>query len=166
LQEEQTVTFQPIGLWGDPPWFVKLFSFYLLFVLILTVVRAVGLLWILRKQRKAQESGVPLTMSSQSSWEICDAKVRSIRNFSRLTLLLALLVLAGNLTNAAEMFYTKKTSGFLAVGGAISDAFSGFSGGIVICIALFCCAMFFESLILRQRQKLNRNARETQFLSE
>jgi hypothetical protein len=166
MQEGQSVTFQPYGLWGDPPWFEKVFAFWLLFVLIFSVVRAGGLVWNLRKRRKAEESGAALPMSCQSFWEICEAKVRAIKNFSHLTLLLALLVLAVDLTNAGEMFYTKKTSGFVAVAGAIADAFSIFSGGLIICVALFCCAMFLERYVLRQRQQLNRKTREAQLPGE
>jgi hypothetical protein len=164
MQEDQTVNFAPSYV-GHVPWFATLFALYLLFVLLMTVVRAARLAWNLRKSRKAQEQRPPFTSSSQRFWEICNAKVRSIRNFSHLTFLLAVLVLAWNANDVMEMIWTKKTSGFEAVAGGLSESFTIFGAGIVVCIALFCCAMFFESLVLRQRRLLEQKGSESQLPS-
>jgi hypothetical protein len=161
MQEEQTVTFSS-SYEGHVPWFATLFAIYLVFVLLMTVVRAARLAWNLKKNRKAHGQELPLTSTSERFWEICNAKVRSIRNFSHLTFLLAVLVLAWDATDIMAMIWTKKTSGFEAVAGGLSEAFTIFGVGIVVCIALFCCSMLFEQLVLRQKHMLERNGRDSQ----
>jgi hypothetical protein len=162
MQEEQTVNFSP-SYEGHVPWFATLFFIYLLSVSLMTVVRAARLAWNLRKNRTAHEQKLPA--SSQRFWEICNAKVRSIRNFSHLTFLLAALVLAWDSTDIMAMIWTKKTSGFEAVAGGLSEAFTVFGSGIFVCVALFCCSMLFEHLVLRQRHMLEQNEGDSQLPS-
>jgi len=107
-------------------------------------------MWDLRKHRKSQERGLPVNLSSQSFWKICNAKVRSIRNISHLTFLLAVLVLACSVTDVLEASYTHKTSGLVAVAAGIADALVTFSFGIVACTVLFSCAMFLDCLVSRR----------------
>jgi len=76
MQEEQTASFQPVGYEGHVPWFVNLFLVYLLYALLMTVVRAVLLIWALRKHRKAQEDESPLESGSQRFCEDCQSKIQ------------------------------------------------------------------------------------------
>jgi hypothetical protein len=99
MEDEQTVSFQPIGYESHVPWFVNLFVIYCFCVLLVTIVRTGRLLWNLRKHRKAEEYEAPLESSSHSFWEICYSTIRSIRNFSHLTILLAAVVLCWSVTN-------------------------------------------------------------------
>jgi biopolymer transport protein ExbB/TolQ len=163
-QEEQTVTFDPCCMTRHFPWFVNLFVLYLLVVMILTVIRAVALLWALRKHRKAQKQARLLVADSRSFWDICNARTQSIRNFSHLSLLLSLLVLAWEGTNALSNVATEKVVGVRALADRFADALTDLSAGMVVCIALFCCAMFLERFV--RRQKLSIEEKSGRALSE
>jgi hypothetical protein len=150
-QEDQTVTFSPMGDGGSIHWFDRLFAFYILIVMIITVVRSVGLMWALRRHRRAQQHTMPLAPDSRAFWEICNARTRSVRNFSHLTLLASVLVFAMNGIDAMAAVATQKVAGVGAIAGATAEAFTTFSAGMVICIALFCRAVFLEHRVLRQK---------------
>jgi hypothetical protein len=158
MQEDQTVTFQPMSLEGRVPWFVNLFVIYLLCVLLMTAADAVRILWTLRKHRKAQEAEAPLESSSHSMWEICDSKIRSIKNFSHLTFLLAVLVLSWNATNILAGVFTAKAPSFPFAAGELAEALVPFTMGIIFSSAQFSCGMFLESLVRRRRPLLDRKA--------
>ena len=162
MQEDQTVSFQSICYAGHTPWFVNLFVIYLLFVLLLTVVRAVLLMWDLRKHQKAQERGASVESSSQRFWEICYFKVQSIRNFSHLTFLLAALVLSWDTINILAGAWTTKAPSFPYVAADLANALVPFLMGIIFCVALFSCAMFLESHVRRRRLMLDRKASKPQ----
>jgi hypothetical protein len=164
MQEgEQTVSFQPIGYEGHVPWFVNLFVIYLLYVLLMTVVRAVRLMWALRKHRKAQEREAPLESSSQSIWEICHSKIRSIRNFSHLTFLLAAVVLSWNVINILAGVSTAKAPSFPYVAAQLAEALVPFLMGIIFCAAQFSCAMFLEHLVRHRRLVLDQKPANVSF---
>jgi hypothetical protein len=156
-QEDQTVTFSPEFVDGPTPWFDRLFVLYLLFAIIIAVARSVALMWALRKHRKIQSPAAPLVLDSSSFWEGCHARTRSIRDFSHLTFLLSVLVFAMNGIDAMDAVATQKTAGVGAIAGATAGAFTTFSAGMIVCIALFCCAMFLERRVLRQRRLIDRN---------
>lgn len=162
LQEEQTVSFQPIGYEGRTPWFVNLFIIYLLYVLIKTVVSTVRLIWTLRKHEKAQEREASVESRSQGLWEIWHSKIRSIRNFSHLTFLLAALVLSWNTINILVGVSTAKVPSFSFVAAELAVALVPFTMGIVFCSGQFCCAMCLESLVTRRRHLLDRRANKPQ----
>jgi protein-S-isoprenylcysteine O-methyltransferase Ste14 len=162
MQEDQTVSFQPMGYGGHTLWFENLFVIYLLYVLVMTVIRTVHLMWTLRQHRKAHEREKPLESSSQMVWEICYSKIRSIRNFSHLTFLLALLVLSWNVINILASVYTAKTPSFTYVAAGLANALVPFLMGIIFCSVQFSCAMFLENLVRRRRLMLDRKASNSQ----
>ena len=162
LQEEQTVSFQPISYEGHTPWFVNLFVIYLLYVLVKTIVSAVRLIWIVRKYEKALESHASVELRSQGPWEICHSKIRSIRNFSHLTFLLAALVLSWNAVDILAGVWTAKAPSLPYVAAELAQAIVPFAMGIVFCSGQFCCAMFLESLARRRRHQLDRKANRLQ----
>ena len=166
MQEEQTVSFQPISYDGPEPWYVNLFLIYLLCVLLVTVGRVVRLMWVLRKHRKAQEREVPLESSSQSFWEICSSEIRSIRNFSRLTFLLATLVLSWHAVDILAGVATEKVASLPYVAGRLADALVPFSMGVIICSVQVSCAMLLESRVRRVRLVLDRKASKPQLPGE
>jgi hypothetical protein len=147
MQEEQTVSFQPMSHDGPVPWFENLFVIYLLCVLLMTVVRAIRLMWTLRKHRKAQKREALAESSSQSFWEACHSTIRSIRDFSRLTFLLAALVLSWDATEIFEGVSNAKAPSFPYIAGELARALVPFVMGVGICSAQFCCSMFLDRLI-------------------
>jgi hypothetical protein len=159
MQEDQsqTVSFQPIGSEGHLPWYVNVFLIYLLSVLLMTFVRPGMLMWTLRKHQKAHARGLPVQSDSQSFWEISYSKIRSIRSFSHLTSLLAVLVLGWNVTNILAGISMEKVSSFSYVAARLADALVPFLMGIVFCCVLLVCAMFLESRFRRGRLMFERN---------
>ena len=155
MQEGQTVTFQPMNYEGSTPWFVNLFVVYLLYVLLMTAFRAIRLMWELRKHRKAQERESPIDSSSQAFWEVCNSNIRSIRNFSHLTFLFAVLVLCWNATDILAGVAAEKVASLPFVGARSAEALVPFSMGIIFSSAQFSCAMFLESRVRRRRLMLD-----------
>src|SRR5258708_2583142 len=151
MQEDQTVSFQPMGHEGSIPWFEKLLVIYLLCVLLMTVVRAVRMMWTLRKHRKAQKREVLPESSSQSFWEACHSTIRSIRDLSLLTFLLAGLVLSWDATEIFDGVANAKAPTLSYIAGDLSRALVPFVMGLGICSAQFGCSMFLDRLIRRRR---------------
>ena len=151
MQEDQTVSFQPMSHDGPVPWFENLFVIYLLCVLLVTVDRAVRLMWTLRKHRKAQKLEALPESTFQRFWEACHSTTRSIRDFSHLTFLLAALVLSWDATDIFEGVSNAKVTSLPYIAGELARALVPFLMGIVTCSAQFCCSMFLAGLIRLQR---------------
>jgi len=147
MQEDQTVSFQPMSHDGPVPWFENLFVIYLLCVLLMTVVRTVRLMWSLRKHRKAQKLEALPESTFQRFWEACHSTTRSIRDFSRLTFLLAAFVLSWDATEIFEGVANAKSPSFPYIAGELARALVPFVMGVGICAAQFCCSMFLDRLI-------------------
>jgi len=156
LQEEQTVSFQPIGYEGRVPWYVDLFLVYLLYVLLSTIANLIRVTWTLRKHRKSQDW----------EWESCHSRVRSIRNLSHLTFLLAVVVLSWNATNILAGVSMEKVQSFSYVAAGLSQALVPFVMGIIFCAGQFCCAMFLESFLRRRMPPLDQKGNKTELTVE
>lgn len=158
MQEDQgqPVSFQPIGMDVHYPWFVNLFVIYLFCVLLLTLVEVVTLMWTLKKLRKPQVRDVLSESGSQSFWETSYSKIRSIRNFSHLTFLLAVLVLGWNATDILAGVSMEKVSSSSYVAARFEEALIPFLTGIIVCSGLFGSAMFLESRVRKGRLMLDR----------
>ena len=160
MQEEQTVTFQPMEVYV--PWYIGLFRLYLVFVILLAIFRFARLLWTLRRQRIARQTESPAALSLPELWERSYIKARSFKTLAQLTLLIAVTVLAWSLSGDLMQVATQKTSGVGAVAGALADALKTFSAGMIVSTALFSCAVFCERLIHRQRLGLTRKGSKAQ----
>jgi len=160
LQEEQTVSFQPME--NYVPWYVGLFRLYLAFVAMLAIFRFTRLLWALRRQRTARNIETIETSFSPELWEHSYIKARSFKTLAQLTLLIAVTFLAWNLSAALMQLATQKTSGVGAVSGAFADALENFSAGMIVSTALFACSAFFERLIHMHRFGPTRKASKSQ----
>ena len=156
LQEEQTVSFQPIGYEGHVPLYVRLFLVYLVYVLLSTVTNAIHIVWTLRKHRKSQEW----------EWERCHSRVRSMRNVSHLTFLLALLVLSWNATSILAGVSMEKVQSFSYLAAGLAEALVPFVVGIGFCAGQFCCAMFIESFLRRRRLLFDLKTNKTELTVE
>lgn len=157
MQEDQsTVSFQPMSHEGPLPWFEKLFVIYLLCILLMTIVRTGRLMWTLRKHRKAQKREALPESSSQSFWETCHSTIRSIRDFSLLTFLLAALVLSWDATEIFDGVANTKAPSLPYIAGDLSRALAPFVMGVGICSAQFCCSMFLDRLIRLRRRMPDR----------
>jgi len=106
----------------------------------------------------AQEREAPLESNFQSFWENCYSTIRSIRNFSHLTFLLAALVLSWDATNILAGVSAEKVASVPYVAARLADALVPFATGIIFSSAQFSCAMFLEGLVRRRRLVLDRIA--------
>jgi|HubBroStandDraft_1064217.scaffolds.fasta_scaffold18542_4 Na+/H+ antiporter NhaD/arsenite permease-like protein len=155
LQEEQTVTFQPEYIWVSHPWYVNLFSWYLLFVFLLGIVGSIQVVWSLRKLRIASRQSESHSESiSQERSEPLRAKASSFRNLSHLTVLISIIVLFSSLSDAFMEVATQKVAGIRAIAGAVADTLTISSGGVIIATGLFCIAIFCERLRLDRKTGL------------
>jgi hypothetical protein len=155
MQEEQAVTFEPVFDAGYIPWFAKLFALYLLFVLLLSAVRAARIIWVLWKHRKTSE---PLSdASSKGFWELCQARAAGFRKLSYLSLLLNGAVLTWSAADLLANLQTSKTPSLVWAAITMSDPLRLFTMGLFVCAGLYLCSIVFEAAILRQRLRLERD---------
>jgi hypothetical protein len=143
LQEDQTVTFQPMYE-GYQPWFAKLFVFYLLVVLVILLFRAVRFIWILLKLRKGGEQ------SEAVSNELSD-RIASTKQLAGLTVLVSILNLSWW---TADIFFgvrTAKAPHLAYILPEIGDALNAFTLGIIISVAAFGGSMWARFALNRRR---------------
>jgi hypothetical protein len=129
MQEDQTVSFSPIGVEGEEPLFTRLFVVYLLVVLVLLLVRIVRLAVNLWKLRKAQKQSAPVSLS-ESLLADCYAKTQSFRNFSALTFLVSLLNFAWFATDVFASISNQKITNVGFVLARIADGLVPFALGL------------------------------------
>ena len=151
MQEEQTVTFSPMGLIGNPSWHEKLLAFYMLAMIILLAVRIVRFAWNLRQLYKllkedAHQSGTYLLL-----WAECLAKASSLKNFAVLTFLLSAVEVIWSTSDISSNFALGLFTGWKGYLMAISAALIDFKAGLIICTALFVSAMLMQHLLNRRK---------------
>lgn len=148
MQEEQTVSFEPMDA-GYFPWFAKLFALYLLLVLLIILVRGARMIWVLWKLRKgpAQRTGE----SSQAFWMRIRSSAAGFRRLSHLTLLLNSAVLAGSLAETSRSLSFAKTPSIVFWVRRLADPLGTFTMGLLVCAVLYLCGMVFETAILRRQ---------------
>jgi len=151
LQEEQTVTFQPMYE-VYVPWYVRLFYLYLAITVLLALVRSARVFWSLRTQKIAsRRSESFLHLHSPDSWDHSYVKARSLKTLSHLTFLISMIALLWSLADDLTQAATQKTAGIGAVAGGLADTLRTFSSGIVVSAALLCTAVLCERLIRRRK---------------
>ena len=151
LQEEQTVTFQPMY---DVyvPWYVRLFHLYLALTVLLALIRSARVVWTLRTQRAATQQSEHL----QDFWDHSQVRARSLKTLSHLTFLISMIALLWSLADVLSQVATQKTAGIGAVAGGLADTLRIFSSGVVVSAALLCAAVLCEHLIRRRKLGNNR----------
>jgi len=151
LQEEQTVTFQPMY---DVyvPWYVRLFHLYLAIIVLLALIRSARVIWSLRTQKMAlRQFASFLPLHSQDFWDDSYLKARSLKTMSHLTFLISMIALLWSLADNLTQVATQKTAGIGAIAGGLADTLRTFSSGIVVSVALLCTAVLCERLIGRRK---------------
>ncbi len=90
MQEDQTVSFQPVSNCGPQPWYMQVFALFILVFVVVFLVRIIKLAANLRKLRKVQTHPTPITVVD-GLWADCYAKAHSFKDISTLTFLVSLL---------------------------------------------------------------------------
>ena len=156
LQEEQTVTFEPMSIcYSRPTWYEKLFVLYLIAILIFLLVRLIRCAICLHRLRKLERSQVSSAELFGTLWQQCWWNARSSTKFSFLTLLLSLITLSMSLTNEFLNLATAKQLTAAPVLSRLADKLTSFSAGLVVCILLYACGFFFESRLNRHKLRFD-----------
>lgn len=149
MQEDQTVTFQPMYVDGRQPWFTQLFVLYILVVLVVFLVRFARLAVGLRKLRRVRKESVPAAIAD-SLWTNCYAKAHSFKELSTLTFFASLL----NFTwYSADVFFSvraEKTTSLNYVLVRTADGLVALALGLIVCIVLYAAAIFFQAALRRR----------------
>jgi hypothetical protein len=153
--QETTVGWEPMYE-GHLPWFTKVFVACLALVFLISAVRAISLIRRLRALRKLeQEAATELTSKFPLFWESLYAKLAAIKNLSVLTLLLSLLVFGWSTTQILLGVTMEKSTGVGFLAGAMAEALTVFSLGVLVLVVLYIFAIFFEAMLVRRKMRLN-----------
>jgi hypothetical protein len=150
MQEEQTVSFQPISNCGPQPWFMNLFGLFILVFLVVFVVRIVKLAANLYKLRNARKHSVPVPVVD-ALWADCYSKVHSFKEISTLTFLVSLLTF---IWYTADVFLSMRAQKITSVSYVLARTSGGlvaFAVGLIFCIALYSAAMLTQAVIRRRK---------------
>lgn len=146
MQEDQTVSFQPMYVDERQPWFLELFVLYVLIVLVVFLVKAIKLTASLRKLRKARKNSIHATVAD-SMWASSYATAYSFKDISALTFFASLL----NATwYTADVFLSvrfEKTTSINYVLARTGNGLVALALGLIVCIALYSASMFFQAAL-------------------
>lgn len=163
LQENpQTVSFDPQSLYpGNPPWYEKLFAFYLAFMLLVLLARGLQLLWHLTRLRRLQREGPAATQRFRALWLAANAHADSLRRFSVLTFVLVLADFCLSAADIVARVAAQKVEGtfWLSIGTAQQLRMS--AAGLLICAALYAAGFFFQARLVRRELSFTKETSET-----
>ncbi len=152
MQEDQTVSFSPMYVDGPDPWFTRLFALYILVVLVVFSVRVIKLLRGLRYLRRARKRPNPATVAD-SLWAECYAKAHSFKEISTLTFFASLLNATWLIANVFLSVRVEKEANLGYVLARVGEDLSYLALGLIICIALYSAAMFFQAALRRWNRR-------------
>lgn len=152
--QESTQQWDPIIIDHVMSWEIRLFVFYLLFVMVFFLVRVTQLSWFLwtsRRQAGSLDSGGETIMR-----DLVRASIRivSLKRGSVLTLLLAILTSS---VRGAEVFRSMSIERFFgsaAAAAAGSELLSVFALGTGVSAAMYAVFAIFDGRLLRLRLQL------------
>jgi hypothetical protein len=141
MQEAPQVGWDPIAINYRPPWASRLFLLYLLLVVAISLVKSAS---VLRDFRRG-------------SWEICSARIQSMRRLVFFTLLLSVLVADQLLRVALMQIAAQRFFGPAALAGGVAEALTVFALGVLTCTALYAGCGLCEGILLHRRAAWNRS---------
>lgn len=150
LQEEQTVTFQPMYE-SYQPWFAKLFVFYLLIVLIVLLSRGAKFIVIMLKLLKRNDRSASLLNEADAR---CAGRMASSKQLAGLTVLISILNLSWWTADIMLGVRTAKTPNLAYILPAIGDALTAFTFGMIVAVATLCGSIFAQFVVNRRRPAL------------
>jgi hypothetical protein len=151
LQEtEQSVPFDPVVVCGPPPWYERLFAFYLIFMVLVLAARGMQLLWNLARLRRLQREADPKPFSAVV--QAAHARADSLKRFSVLTLVLTLADFCFATAGMFTRISAQRTSGYAAVSGAAAIQLQITAFGLLLCAALYAAAFFFQARLARRER--------------
>jgi len=166
MQEDQTVTFQPMYDAYPRSWFTTLFVFYLLFVLVLFLVRAIQICIVLRKLKKLQSRPDGPLIKPDSLGSDCHLKTVSLKNFATLTFLLSLLDFTWSAADILIALRTQKSVNVAFTLARLGDALAPLSLGLIVCTLLYLGSVLSESALNRRLSAFRADAEPVPTRSE
>ena len=152
MQEDQTITFQPIFVEDPMPWHTRLVTLYLVVMMGSLAIWLVKFALDMRKLRKMEGN------LKAEFWTSCYESTNSLKNFAFLTFLISLLDFVWSAIHIFAALEFEKVSQWKFVVERIALALTPFSLGIIVCIALFSCAMAMQHQLKRRRIALGLKA--------
>lgn len=149
MQEDQTVSFQPMYVDGPLPWYERLFALYLLAVLLIYLFRVVRLAINLYKLRKEREQFLAAPVANALLTD-CYARVRSFKEISVLTLLISSLCFTWYTADSFSSVITAKAADFAFVLREVANALGSLMAGLVLSIVLYSTAMLSGAMLSRR----------------
>ena len=148
MQEDQTVSFSPMYVDGPEPWFTRLFALYILVIVVLFSVRVIKLLAALRNLRNARKHPNPATVGGPLSVESY-ARANSFKEISVLTFFVSLLNAAWFIADVLLSVRAEKEANVGYVLARVGNGLSYLALGLIVCIALYSAALFFQATLRR-----------------
>ena len=152
MQEEQTVSFQPVSNCGPQPWYMQLFGLFILVFAVVFLVRIISLAVNLRKLRNSRAHPTPVAVVD-GLWTDCYAKVHSFKEISTLPFLVSLLNFIWYTIDVFLALKVQKVTSVSYVLGRTGDGLVALALGLAFCSVLYSAAMFSEAVLRRQKTK-------------
>jgi len=148
----ETVTFSPESLTRNPPWQEKLLGLYLFAMLVFLLVRVIQLIWCLLALRKIE----PVAQNHwDKTWTLGKLRARSLMRLAILTFFLCVLQISLSFTNDLWAVGTQKVAHSWCLLVEVAEGLAPFNLGMVVCVLLYSCGLYFESRLERRKLSLN-----------
>ena len=151
MQEEQTVSFEPMYVDGPMPWHQRLFVWYVWLVAVLIVFRLVKFGIRLHRLKKLSKADGKDCIGFSVLWADSYEMAGSMKNFAVLTFLLSILEFSWSAIDNFSSLQMQKTSHWQPIVMRLTDALGAFMAGLIICIALFASSMLMQYLLKRRK---------------
>lgn len=156
--QESAPPFEPIIIDHVIPWEIRIFVFYVLFLLIFFLVRVTQLSWFLSTSRKESSNPTNSELQSIKGRIIGDLALASIRAISlkRAALFTLLLDFTMSSVRGFELLKSMPVARFFgpaAIAGAL-EILPAFVLGIAVCAAMYATFAIFDGRLSRRKLRL------------
>jgi hypothetical protein len=157
--QDQQVGWDPIAINHQIPWQSRLFLLYLLFVIVISLIRTASLmrsLWLLRSLSSPEKGGPDhseLSSRLLGIYDACSAKVRSIERSVVLTFLLAVLTAADQTRAVLASVALEKYTSLFYLSASAAEVLTVFVIGVLVCALLYALCDLFQGTLTRRRAR-------------
>jgi len=89
------------------------------------------------------------------AWEMCAARIASMKRLALLTLLLSVLVFSHSAVKLLAETSSRKMAGIAFVAGNMAEGLAMFALGILVCIVIYAVCVAYEGALMRRRAAWN-----------
>jgi hypothetical protein len=155
--QNQSVGLDPIVIDHQIPWQSRLFLVYLLFLIVISVIRTASLvrnLWLLGSLSSREKGGpdhTQLRTTFLGVYDTCSAKVRSIERSVVLTFLLCVLTAADQTRAVLASVAVEKHTSSVLLSASAAEVLTVFVIGVLVCASLYALCDFCQGTLSRRR---------------